>query len=195
MQIARYIQDNLVALTVKLVYTATLPIDKYPRECSFTLGWDTILPSLNQEGKLHDQKVDLFLNLGPGSSLMKDVLWGNSKGDADAQSFQLRITADLGTAKTAPAPSHVEPLQDRLMNQKLALNDIRTPSRFAQPQQPAPSEYAQSYNNKTSGQQPASVHYSYQPSAANPNFPTQQPIQPQYGETSGIPGRASQFTG
>lgn len=74
----RYIADPGVAVTFKVVYSAMLPVDRTTREFNYTIGWDIVLPGLNHEGSLFDQKMDFFLRMGPGLSQMKDVLWASS---------------------------------------------------------------------------------------------------------------------
>lgn len=61
MAIPRYIADLGIALTFKLVYTVQIPLEKMLRKLDFTIGWEAIMPSLNREGALFDQKIDFFL--------------------------------------------------------------------------------------------------------------------------------------
>lgn len=71
----KYMAHRLVAINFKIEYSANLPT-KPPRTVNYTVAWATFLPSLNSQNQAYDQKVDLFLTMGPGNSLMRDILWG-----------------------------------------------------------------------------------------------------------------------
>lgn len=57
---------NVIAINFKVDYSAMLPTKPIPKTVSFTIGSEVMLPTLNQEGKIYDQKIDFFCQMGPG---------------------------------------------------------------------------------------------------------------------------------
>jgi len=66
---------NMIALVFRVEYTAMLPIKPHARSISYTIGWDIMLPTLNSEMQIHDQKIDFFCKMGPGNTLSREILW------------------------------------------------------------------------------------------------------------------------
>lgn len=52
-----------------------LPTKPQAKSVSFTIGSEIMLPTLNFDNKIQDQKIDFFCQMGPGQSLMRDILW------------------------------------------------------------------------------------------------------------------------
>jgi hypothetical protein len=47
--------------------------------------------------------------MGPGQSLMRDILWTSDHNEID--SFQFRVFGNLSTQKTAPVAEKIVPIQ------------------------------------------------------------------------------------
>ena len=75
-QLDDYIEDPLVALTFRIEFKAMLPIKPQPRQIYHTVAWQVYLPTLNTEGSIKSQSIDLECNIGNQISLMNDLVWG-----------------------------------------------------------------------------------------------------------------------
>ncbi len=71
----------MVALVFKLEYRVEYTNEETGRQekKDFVLGWCAHVPSLNEtEDNIKDEEIQLDLILGPGTTLLGDVLWDQS---------------------------------------------------------------------------------------------------------------------
>jgi hypothetical protein len=75
-EFSKYIPHNLVALSFRVEYVAQMPSKNAVQDVRYSVGWGTFLPTLNAGQQAMDQKVEIFCDMGPAISLMKDIIWG-----------------------------------------------------------------------------------------------------------------------
>ena len=51
---------NLIGLNFRVDYQAVLPTKPQSKSVTFTIGSEVMLPTLNHDNKIHDQKIDFF---------------------------------------------------------------------------------------------------------------------------------------
>lgn len=104
-QLVKYIAHPMVAVTIRVEFNATLPTQPQQMVVNQTIAWEAVLPLFNAEGNVRNSTIDVPLQIGPGNTAMKDLLWATSN---DVEHLAIRLTGDISAEKVAPVPRKAE---------------------------------------------------------------------------------------
>ena len=75
-ELNQYIEDPLVALVFRVEFEALLPVRPVARPIQHTVGWQVIMPKINDLGEVQTQNINMECKIGNQISLQNDLVWG-----------------------------------------------------------------------------------------------------------------------